>query len=39
VTTLNIREAVREDMEQLLELYTQLNENDMPASGRRLEEQ
>ena len=36
--SLKIREAVREDLEQLLELYTQLNENDMPAFDRRLEE-
>ena len=34
---LRIREAVKEDLEQLLELYTQLNDNVMPEFDERLE--
>jgi len=34
---LEIREAVKEDLEQLLELYTQLNDNKMPELDGRPE--
>jgi len=35
---LKIREAAKEDLEQLLELYTQLNDNVMPEFDGRLED-
>ena len=35
---MKIREAKKDDLEQLLELYTQLNNNNMPAFDRRLED-
>ena len=37
MSALKIREAEKEDLEQLLQLYTQLNSNEMPEFDRRLE--
>lgn len=35
---IEIREAIREDLEDLLELYTHLNDNPMPEIDTRIEE-